>query len=590
MNKLKEHLNNFYTKETCYSLYRQYLRDWIAEGYIGENLDIFKISMIDENSDKDFFINLIYEVYSNEEIFQKIFATLDPKVRKLFEIILLNREYKIEDNDINEYLLENKENILTLDIKFQFFSLKQSVNKKYIIYLDYEIVRVLRKYLEKVKNYYLYDASSEVESFSNLYKDNNEKEFLNNMLMYLDFSKSGLIKVSESGKILKDSKREMLKHCNITEYYGDLKNLEYLKTENICMFFAILSDEYKNEEYFNSANIKNIISDFIKTENINKKLHYPYTTLFLNYLKGIRNIWEQPENLAIVSTNLMNILAEIKEDYCISVKNIVKAFIFKEKDNELISFKDVKDYIYINEANYERKKIQRYEDYEDLVVEPFIKSYLFLLGTLGLLELFYTRPEKNSKVYVKNGYLSQFSGLKYIKLTNLGKYYFGHTAVYKAPTSYEKSEIFLDDKRLIVTILGESPTKRMFFEKISQKIGSNIYKITIDSFKRTLKSSASLNERIDNFKKNIGSENLPKNWQEFFDNLIKKYNSIEKINDFIVLKLKNDKELLNIIAKDMRFKELFLKAEDYHILVKKENLEDLIKIFKDYGYHFDLDI
>lgn len=426
-------------------------------------------------------------------------------------------------------------------------------------------------------------------NLSKLYRDDNEKEFVNNMAMYLEFSNSGLIKVSESGKILKDSKKDMLKHCNITEYYGDLKNLEYLKTENICMFFTMLADKYKDEKYFNSSNIKNVINDFIETKNLSEDLHYPYTTLFLNYLKGIKNIWEAPENLKAVSRSLISLIKEMNENDCLSVKNIIKAFIYREKDIELISFKDVKDYTYINEANYERTKIQKYEDYEEFIIEPFIKSYLFLLGTLGIFELFYTKPEENLKIYIKVGYLSQFSGLKYIKLTDLGKYVLGFSEKYEIPLNYEKSEIFLDDKRLIVTILGESPTRRMFFEKISKKIGNNIYKVTIDSFKRTVKSSGELKERIEKFKSNIGNANLPDNWQEFFDNLVKKFTLIEEVKDFTVLKLKEDKELLQIIAKDNRFKGLFLKAEEYHILIKREKLEELAKLLKEYGYHFDCD-
>lgn len=588
--KIRESISNFYTKEMCNNLYGVYLKNWIADGYIGEELNIFELSLIDEKTDKDFFVNLILDVFINQEKFDKVFKILDEDVKFLFEKVVWQKEYKLNIQDIDKFLKNPKDKtVLELDLKFQFFKLKQLTNQEIAIYLDYEIEKLLRKYLAKPREYFLYDSAEEMLNLSKLYRDDNEKEFVNNMAMYLEFSNSGLIKVSESGKILKDSKKDMLKHCNITEYYGDLKNLEYLKTENICMFFTMLADKYKDEKYFNSSNIKNVINDFIETKNLSEDLHYPYTTLFLNYLKGIKNIWEAPENLKAVSRSLISLIKEMNENDCLSIKNIIKAFIYREKDIELISFKDVKDYTYINEANYERTKIQKYEDYEELIIEPFIKSYLFLLGTLGIFELFYTKPEENLKIYIKVGYLSQFSGLKYIKLTDLGKYVLGFSEKYEIPLNYEKSEIFLDDKRLIVTILGESPTRRMFFEKISKKIGNNIYKVTIDSFKRTVKSSGELKERIEKFKSNIGNANLPDNWQEFFDNLVKKFTLIEEVKDFTVLKLKEDKELLQIIAKDNRFKGLFLKAEEYHILIKREKLEELAKLLKEYGYHFDCD-
>ncbi|MDO4689675.1 MAG: hypothetical protein Q4A58_00030 [Fusobacterium sp.] len=589
MKELRESLDHFYSRDLCEKLYDVYLKDWIADGYIGEKLNIFELSMVDERTHKDFFIDLIFEVYANENKFKVLYEKLDETVKFLFEKLAWDREYKIDISKENNFLEKDEErNSFDLDKKYCFFKFRLEGTNDAAIYLEQDLAYFFRKYMKKPKDYYLHDVSAKLENNSKLYRDDNEKEFLNNMSLYLEFAKSGLIRISESDKILKEVKKDLQKHCNITEYYGDQKGLSYLKTENIAMFFVLLSEEYKNEKYFNPSNIKNIINDFIDCQNIVKDKNYIYSILFLNYIKGIKNIWKNKENLKAAVEILISLLKEMKEDDCLDVENIIKAYIYRGDKTELIKFKDIKDYAYINEANYERTKIIKYEDYEEFVIEPFVKSYLFLLGTLGLFEIFYTKPENSSKLYLKNGYLSQFNGLRYIRLTNLGKYIFSFKDTYAIPTNYEKPEIFLDDKRLIVTILGESPIRRMYFEKISKKIGNNIYKVTIDSFKRTIKSYAELKERIEKFKKNIGTADLPQNWQDFFENLIKKFSSIEEVEDFIVLKIKNDKELLEIIKKDARFKKLFLKAEDYHILVKKAEVDNLVKVLKEYGYHFDL--
>ena len=47
------------------------------------------------------------------------------------------------------------------------------------------------------------------------------------MNFYLDFYNSGENPISSSGKILKDFKKNMQKHCGITEYYNDVKGLEF---------------------------------------------------------------------------------------------------------------------------------------------------------------------------------------------------------------------------------------------------------------------------------------------------------------------------------------------------------------------------
>ena len=51
--KLKESLDLFYTREMCERLYDIYLKNWIADGYIGEKFNIFELSMIDSNTPKE---------------------------------------------------------------------------------------------------------------------------------------------------------------------------------------------------------------------------------------------------------------------------------------------------------------------------------------------------------------------------------------------------------------------------------------------------------------------------------------------------------------------------------------------------------
>lgn len=309
--RIRANLDLFYTKDLCEKLYDVYLKNWIADGHIGRELNIFELSMIDEKTPKDFYIDLILEAYSDENKFKKIYETLGEDIKFLFKKILWDREYKINIESNNKYLQKNNFELVP---EFSFFKIKQFGTNEAIIYLDYEISVFLRRYIEKPKEYNLYDASSEMQASENLYRDDNEKEFLSNMSEYLEFAKSGFIRISETEKILKDTKRDMLKHCNITEYYGDKKGLDYLKTENIAMFFLLLSEEHKNEKYFNASNIKKIITDFIETKNISKEKNYIYSSLFLNYLKGIKNIWNNKENLAGASASLISLIKEMKEN------------------------------------------------------------------------------------------------------------------------------------------------------------------------------------------------------------------------------------------------------------------------------------
>ena len=591
MNELEHILSKNYDQEILLKLFQKYFVNWIADGYIGKELNIFEISTIGKKTDKEVLVKLFTEFYGNEENFKKIFETLSDDIKKIFKVVVWGEKFPIKKEDLKKYLdtyIDNfeKEVFIPKD-EYLFFDLDEfdkDMNTAFSI--KYDIARYIRNFVDnKPKNYYLYSDESSSDLAFKLYRDNNENEFINNMNFYLDFYNSGENPISSSGKILKDFKRNMQKHCGITEYYNDVKGLEFLKTETLCLIFTLLEKKYRISSYFNNKNIKNVIDDFMTTETFDKEESYNYTNLFLNFLKGTRNIWENPEKISEVVKSLVELLKEMPKEDVVSLDNIVKAFIYRDKDIELIAFKDVKDYIYINEANGERAKILEYKQYEDYIIEPFVKSYIFLLGIFGVFEIFYEKPFFKKGLYLKNNYLSKYDGLKYIKLTNLGRYIFGHTDKYELPKIYEKAEVQIDDKRQFVTVVGEAPAKMMFFEKIGTKVKENMFKLTYDSFIKGIKNYDELIERIERFKENIDNKELSQNWEEFFENLEKKFNSVKIEDDYVILKLEDNKELIQIVIKDSRFKKLSLKAEEYHLLVKKENLKEVIKIFSEYGYY-----
>ena len=586
-----------YNYETLISLYNRYFIEWIADGIIGKDLNIFDISSIgtkDENREKDYetLKNLINEIFSDEKVFNVIYKTFPEKVKEIFSYTIWEKNYPIELNELEVYFnISNKFDAASFTLKdeYLFFKVLNNPNNQgKELVLDYKIARLLRKYADKKPSEYFIEAeNNENEINFKFYKDNNEYEFINNMNFYLDFFNSGEVSIASNGKILKDSKKNMQKHCEITEYYNDVKGLEFLKTETICLLFILLKKQYREKSYFNSKNIKNIIEDFFNTNLFNTEDSYIYTNLFLNYLKGTKNIWENPEKIKETTYTLVQLLREFPENGIVSVEKIVRAYILRE-ENDLIAQKDITDYIYINEANGQRAKIQNDIDYVNYIIEPFVKSYLFLLSIFGVFEIFYEKPFFRKGLFLKNNYLSKYDGLKYIRLTDLGKYILGYKENFEILDKKERVEIHLDDKRQFITIVGEAPARVMFFEKISIKIKGNMFKFTYDSFLKGIKTYEELIDRIEKFKENTTRE-LPLNWQEFFENLEKKFNSIKLISDYVVLKLDDNKELIQLVLKDSRIKKICLKAEDYHLIVSKENLKELVKIFGEYGYYLITD-
>lgn len=578
-DRFREAVNEFYSKEVLFKLYTKYFLDWIAEGYIGSNLGLFEISLISENSNKQTFLDLLEQFSSKEEIFCTIFEKLDKDVREVFEEVAWNGKFFITNRERFLKLENNYDINKDLKEEFLFFKADKDIKKGEYLYLDYDILRVIRKYMKKPEEYNIIPQKKIKANLVN----SNEKELIENFKMYFEFYSQGGVKLSSSAKILKESKLNMKKYCNITEYYEDSKDLDYLKTETIALFFFLVKDKYIDENYFKVSNIKNIVGDFISGELI-KEENYHYTSLYLNYLKGVKNIWKSKEEIKRGFATIKKIIDELPDDKPVSVDNIIKAILYRDEFIEIIDVKDAYDYIYINEANYERTKILNYEKYQMYVVIPFIKSVLFLLGVLGVFEIYYDYPSINNSLYLKNGYLSKYDGIKYIKFTELGRYCFDRIDEYDFKNAKEDGEVILDEDRLIATLMGDAPVKTMFLERVSQRIATNKYKFTRENFLRGISSSKEIEERINEFYTKITSE--PNQfWREFFEDILEKSSVIKAESQFVVLKLKNDKELIKTITKDERFKPLMLKGEDFHLLIKSENVSEVISLFKEHGYY-----
>ncbi len=628
-DRFREALNEFYSKDILFKLYTKYFLDWIAEGYIGSNLGLFEISMISENTNKQTFLDLLEQFYGKEEVFVTIFEKLDQDVKLVFEEIAWgDGKFYIPAEDREKYFKLESSYDVNKDLKdeFLFFKGEKDNKKGEYLYLEYDIIRVVRKFMTKPEDYNIIP----VEKIKDVLFNDNENEIIENIKMYFEFYKDGGISLSNSSKILKASKVNMKKYCEITEYYDDAKDLDYLKTETLALFFFLAKDKYINEDYFKVSNIKNIVNDFMSGEII-KEENYHFTSLYLNYLKGVKNIWRSNEKIQRGLESIRKIIDEIPDYEAVSIDNIINALLYRDEFLEIIDVKDAYDYIYINEANYERTKILDYQKYLMYVAVPFVKSvffilgslgmfgvyydypstsnslylkngylsyqkYLmyvavpfvksvfFILGSLGMFGVYYDYPSTSNSLYLKNGYLSKYDGIKYVKFTELGRYCFGRVDQYDFKNAKEDGEVILDEDRFIATVMGDAPVQTMFLQRVAQKIADNKYKFTKENFIKGVNSFEDIKSRVDEFFSKINPE-PSEMWKGFFTDILDKSSAIKADNHFVVLKLKNDKDLIKTIARDERFKPLMLKGEDYHLLVRTENVSEIISLFKEHGYY-----
>lgn len=586
---LKKALDSNYTKSSLLKLYDNFMKDWISKSYIGKNLGFFEAIAIGESSKKEIFLDLIYEFYGYEEVFLTIFETFSDDVKRIFDHIAWKGKYFLNETEKKDLLNSVKENYKTKlepKVEYLFFSLHMGTHwneeDKTNFYLSEEIIKALRKYLPKPVDYYI----NPIKNAQYEYYLTSEEEFLQKIKIYLNFYIMGEVKLSASNKLLKASKKALKKYGEIKECYEDEGgDLEYLKTETIALFLLSMKEELLNDRYLNGPNAKNIFNDFFSGEIFNKE-KFNFTTKFLNYLKGVKNIWNEEEHLTEILGTLKTVLLEMPEGQIVSVDNILNYINFRTLYSNLISPQNIYDHVYINEADYGRTKIYNYETYYEYIVVPMFKSLIGILGSLGVVDLYIDTPTMKNGLYLKNGYLSKYDGIKYIKLSNLGEYVLGRKKEYDFGEIAEESEVYLDEDRLIITIVGNSPMKAMFLEQIGLKIGANKYKLDYNSILRNIENSNDLSKRIDDFRKKI-TLNMPPLWQSFFEELKTKHNSITACSDLVVFKLKEDKELINLVARDEILKDIVFKAEGYHIIIKEENIKTVLKRLESFGYYND---
>jgi hypothetical protein len=117
--------------------------------------------------------------------------------------------------------------------------------------------------------------------------------------------------------------------------------------------------------------------------------------------------------------------------------------------------------------------------------------------------------------------------------------------------------------------------------------GGNRFRVSYDTFLKDCKTRQDLKYKINLFKQTVNIK-LPANWNTFLDELTLKAHAIETTENVVVLKLpETDRHLHSLIAQDSNIKALVAKAENFQIIVLKDNVAKLKARLKDYGYLLD---
>ena len=288
---------------------------------------------------------------------------------------------------------------------------------------------------------------------------------------------------------------------------------------------------------------------------------------------------------------LQFLLSQFPVDGWIAFSNIKEYCLLKKIDLEIFSRKYSGSQLYFTpptESSFGfTHTITVTEDYFNLVVlEPFLRTYFFFLSALGVVDIAYEKPEMDAGVKEEDGYLSPYNGIQYVRLNALGAYIFGQKKDYISQK--KETQLIFDADRLIITIIPTQSSFSLFLSQIGQKITSNKYKISHQSFFKECQTEREVKNHIALLKKHATNE-LPILWQEFFNELLQRIQHFNPKPEYRVFHMQTPSAFFRLFREDAFLRERLLLAEQAHLLISIDQLEEVKKRLFELGFscHFE---
>ena len=223
----------------------------------------------------------------------------------------------------------------------------------------------------------------------------------------------------------------------------------------------------------------------------------------------------------------------------------------------------------------------KYDEIITRVTYQSIKSVLLAMASWGIIEIAYDPTTTG------NGPSYLTDALRYVRLTNLGKYVLGEAKSYQLPATMvnTRKDFELNTDRLLIKVLNPNSKGSFALEKIAAPITSQLYRTNFSVFLKECNTKDDIVKNIDLFKKYIANE-PPQIWEDFFNAMLERTNALKKVRTSYITRSidAKDKELQDIIMHDPNIKQYILRAEGYVVLIEQAHLSDVNNILKTYGY------
>lgn len=405
---------------------------------------------------------------------------------------------------------------------------------------------------------------------------------------------------SSSGKPVKSALNKMIKDCSLVEFYpsGTYEDKHIRANLLACFLKGLSYQQFKNIPETEKM-LKEMMDIYFENSDTNL-LDYFKLIYFLSHLKGWRKVYSSYhyrlhfQKELELRNEIKAILKELTVGDWISIDNIINYCFYRNIPVDIVDRMIACHYFHFQyttnvSGEWEASGGKTYvseTNYAEVITKPAIRMLMFFFASLGIIDIAYTKPENDTIRSVKRPYFSEYDGLEYIRLSELGAYVLGKTSTFDYRSKLN-AEITLDDQRLIANIKGFDPAKQMVLEKMGEMIHDGCYRMNYQTFLKGCRSTKDIDFKIELFDQHI-SDNPPDNWKNFIHDITAKKNPLIKKGNMCVFKLKDNQELIDLIAQDELLRKVILIAEDYHIIVLDYNVIMVQRRLEEFGFFVDL--
>lgn len=401
-----------------------------------------------------------------------------------------------------------------------------------------------------------------------------DREFAEKIEVLQSLAAQGILQLNSSGKLLVTTKKKVTQQVVLKEFFTDPPYAEQATLHSTFLLFAVADYNVSNYEA-NGLDYWELCKSMYDVVINNLFDIHQMLMLHIGGL-NVTASYDAESSVKAIAMEL-KILSRSMNGWT-SVNNILDVLCTVFCGKKTLTFVGLDDFNYKSIKNKLTDSYVRVSNLHDEIFIPYVKSMLFFMASIGLLDVAYSKPSKSDKSYV--------DCLRYVRLTDLGAYVLGKTKSYK-PIEVEKKVYFeLDENNLILKSMESDNPYIGIVESIARGIGGGRYIITPESFLKSCATEKDVEDKVKLFKQFV-SENITPVWEDFFKSVKAKCKPLTPISreKYKIFKISpNNKELLHILSSDEKLRKLIVRAEGYMVMIDKNNIDNVVSRLKTFGY------